>query len=61
LVAAFRNSEQMCQVIVKSELLKDAIQELNDVSGAAAVRVKLNTKDGMMVDHPVQIAYPLLS
>ena len=51
----------MCQVIVKSELLKDAIQELNDVSGAAAVRVKLNTRDGMMVDHPVQIAYPLLS
>jgi hypothetical protein len=43
----------MCQVIVKSEQLKDAIQELNDVSGAVAVRVKLNTKDGMMVCHQI--------
>lgn len=35
--------------MIKSEQLKDAIQELNDVAGAAAVCVKVDSIKGMMV------------
>ena len=49
LLTAFRNSAEICQVMMKSEQLKDAIQELNDVAGAATVRVKVDSVKGMMV------------
>ena len=35
--------------MIKSEFLRDAIQELNDVSGAVSVRIKLEKSKGMMV------------
>ena len=49
LLTAFRDSAEICQVMIKSEQLKDAIQELNDVAGAAAVCVKIDSIKGMMV------------
>ena len=49
LFTAFRNSAETCQVIVKSDLLKDAILELNEVTGAVAVCVALDKNKGMMV------------
>ena len=49
LLTAFRDSAEICQVMIKSEQLKDAIQELNDVAGAAAVCVKVDSIKGLMV------------
>lgn len=53
LLTAFRNSAEICQVMIKSEQLKDAIQELNDVAGAATVRVKVHSAKGMMVRYTI--------
>jgi adenine deaminase len=47
LFTAFRDSDEVCQIIVKAEALKDAVQELNDVSGAVSVCVDLKTVQGM--------------
>ena len=49
LLTSFRNGAELCQVIIKSEQLKDAIQELTDVTGAVAVSVQLEASDGMLV------------
>ena len=46
---AFQNSPEVCQVMIMSEFLRDAIQELNDVNGAVAVCVRLEKSKGMMV------------
>lgn len=55
LLTSFRNGAELCQVIVKSEQLKDAIQELTDVTGAVAVCVQLQASDGMLVRSPHSI------
>ena len=47
LFTSFRNCAEQCQLVVKSEHLREAIHELNDVVGASSVCVEVNASFGM--------------
>jgi hypothetical protein len=47
LFTSFRNSAEQCQIVMKSDLLREAMQELNDVIGATSVCMEVKSSSGV--------------
>ena len=46
LFSAFRNAQEEAQMILKSEVLKEGIQELAEIAGATTVKLEVRSGDG---------------